>query len=119
MHIVIGFYAYESTCSLFSVFLYVSYAKFICPLFCPPASRFLNLSNDESVDVRKNLAHHGDEADGEDNGRLFNVNPRVTEALNDVTHIFSGLADINDVSQNGPPHFDYTPQQQVRRSHLA
>lgn len=103
---------------LFSYFLYVSYVKLIFPLSSPPPSWFLNLRYDEPTNVRVNLAHQGKEGDGEGNGGLFNVNPQVTEALNEVTHIYSELDNINDLSQNGPPHFNYTPQQ-VRRSYLA
>ena len=85
--------------------LYVPYVKLICPLFSPPASRFLDLRNDESADVRVNLPHQGEEGDGDGNGGLFNVNPRVTEALNEVTHIYSDLDDNHDLPQNGPPFF--------------
>jgi hypothetical protein len=93
--------------------LFASYVTLICPLFSPPASQFLNLGNDDTGNVRANLEHLAEEGDGQGSVGLFNVNPRVTEALNEVTHIYSGLENINDLSQSGPPQFDYTPQQQV------
>ena len=83
--------------------------------FFEPASDFLNLSNDESSYVHINLAHQDEEETGDGSNALFDVNPQVTEALNDVTQIFSGLDDLHDMPETGP-RFDETPQQ-VRRPH--